>query len=136
MLAGMMRKLPVMPVIGKGEYRLQPVYIDDLCGIVARAISDNFTYGKTFDIGGPEILTYMEIVDLVGKIIGKRIFGFHQPVFFMRLLAAIFDRFPWFPVTRDQITMLYDESHTDDNRLFDRYGVAPRKLTDALGEYL
>jgi NADH dehydrogenase len=84
MLAGMMRKFPVMPVIGKGEYRLQPVYIDDLCEIVVRTVGDEFTFGKVFDIGGPEVLTYVEIVDLVGKIIGKRILKFHQPVFFMR----------------------------------------------------
>jgi NADH dehydrogenase len=136
MLAGMMRKFPVMPVIGKGEYRLQPVYIGDLCEIVVRTVGDEFTFGKVFDIGGPEVLTYVEIVDLVGKIIGKRMLKFHQPVFLMRWMAAIFERFSWFPITRDQIAMLYDQSRTDDSRLFDRYDIAPRKLTDTLGEYL
>lgn len=136
MLAGMLRKFPIMPIIGKGEYRLQPVYVDDLSEIVVRTIGDDFTFGESLEIGGPEVLTYVEIIDTVAKTIGKKAIKIGQPVFFMRFLANLFDRFPWFPLTRDQITMLYDESYTDDRRLFDRYGVSPRKLRDALGEYL
>jgi len=136
MLAGMLRKFPVMPVIGKGKYRLQPVYVDDLSEIIVRTVGDDYAFDESFEIGGPEVLTYLEIIDTVARTIGKKTLKFRQPVFFMRFLAALFDRFSWFPLTRDQITMLYDESYTDDRRLFDRYGITPRKLRDALAEYL
>jgi uncharacterized protein YbjT (DUF2867 family) len=136
MFAGMLRRFPVMPVIGKGEYRLQPVYIDDLCKLVIQTVGDDFTFGESFEIGGPEVLTYVEIIDTVATIIGKKALKIRQPAFFMRFLATLFDRFSWFPLTRDQITMLYDESYTDDRRLFDRYGITPRRLEDTLAEYL
>jgi len=136
MFAGMLRKFPAMPVIGSGKYRLQPVYVDDLSEIVVQTVGDDYAFDDSFEIGGPEVLTYIEIIDTVAKTIGKKALKIGQPVFFMRFLAALFDRFSWFPLSRDQITMLYDESYTDDRRLFDRYGITPRKLQDALAEYL
>lgn len=136
MIVGFLNRFSLMPLIGKGRYRLQPVYVDDLCEVILRSVDDDFTYDGIFEIGGPEVLSFNEIVDTVGEALGKRAMKIHQPVFFMRSLAAIFGRFAWFPVTRDQITMLYDESYTDDSRLFDHFGITPRKLRDALGEYL
>ena len=136
MIAGFLKKFSVMPVIGDGKYRLQPVHVDDLCEVIIKSLGDKFTYGEIFEIGGPEILTFNEIVDIVGNTLGKRAIKLHQPVFIMKILAALFDRFSWFPVTRDQIAMLYDESYTDDIRLFDRYGITPRKLQVSLGDYL
>jgi len=136
MFAGMLRKFPAMPVIGSGKYRLQPVYVDDLSEIVVQTVGDDYAFDDSFEIGGPEVLTYIEIIDTVAKTIGKKAIKIKHPAFFMRFLAALFDRFSWFPLTRDQITMLYDESYTNDRRLFDRYGITPRKLQDALAENL
>ncbi|UCE65759.1 MAG: NAD-dependent epimerase/dehydratase family protein [Candidatus Zixiibacteriota bacterium] len=136
MIAGFVKKFSVMPVIGDGKYRLQPVRVDNLCQVIIKSLGDEFTSGKTFEIGGPEILTFNEIVDIVGNALGKKVIKLRQPIFIMKILAALFGRFSWFPVTRDQIIMLYDESYTDDIRLFDRYGITPRKLQDSLGDYL
>ena len=136
MIAGIVKKFPIMPVIGNGRYRLQPVHIDDLCEAIALSLADDFTHNKTFEIGGPEVLTFNEIVDLTGRTLGKKAIKFHQPVLIMRLFAALFDRFPWFPVTRDQISMLFDENRTEDSRLFDRYNIIPKQLGDGMKEYL
>ena len=136
MIAGFLKKFSVMPVVGHGKYRLQPVHVDDLCEVILKTIDDEFAYNKTFEIGGREILTFNEIVDIVGKTLGKKVIKLHQPVFIMKILAALFDRFPWFPVTRDQITMLYDESYASDILLFDRYRIMPETLSDGLRDYL
>jgi NADH dehydrogenase len=136
MIAGFINKFSVMPVIGDGRYRLQPVHVDDLCQVISKTIHDDFAYNKTFEIGGPEILTFNEIVDIVGNALGKKAIKLHQPVFIMKILAALFGRFPWFPVTRDQIAMLYDESYTSDSILFDRYEITARTLKESLGDYL
>ena len=54
----------------------------------------------------------------------------------MRTLAALFDRFRWFPVTREQIAMLFMENFTDDNQLFDRYKITRTSLADGIRDYL
>jgi nucleoside-diphosphate-sugar epimerase len=136
MIAGFLKRFSVMPVIGDGEYRLQPVHIDDLCAVVTKSIDDRFAFGEIFDIGGPEIMTFNELVDTVADALDKKCRKFHQPVFFMRILAAVFGRFSWFPVTREQISMLYAENYTYDSRLFDRYGITPKKLADSIRDYL
>jgi NADH dehydrogenase len=100
MLAGMIRRFPLMPVIGDGEYRLQPVHIDDLCRVIIKSMDDDFAFGKTFEMGGPEVLSYNGILEIIESISGRKIFKIHQPVAMMRLLAGLFGRFSWFPVTR------------------------------------
>lgn len=136
MIARFIRRYSVMPVIGNGKYRLQPVHVDDLCEVIMRSIDDDFARHKTFEIGGPEILTFDEIVDIIGNILGQRAIKFHQPVFIMKILAAIFGGFPWFPVTRDQIAMLFLENYTENSELFTRYDITPKKLKDSLADYL
>lgn len=136
MIAGYIRRFSIMPVIGDGNYRLQPVCIEDLCGVIMKAINDDFSFEKRFDIAGPDILTFNELVDIVATAVGKNAKKLHQPVFVMRTLAALFDRFRWFPVTREQIAMLFMENFTDDNQLFDRYKITRTSLADGIRDYL
>lgn len=136
MLIRMIKKLPLVPVIGNGEYRMQPVYIDDLCNVIIRSLNENFTFGNTFDIGGPEIITYNRMLEALETVLGRRSPKIHQPVFIMRILAKVLGRFSWFPITSEQLTMLLDESFTDDNSLFERYNIHPRPFEEGLRDYL
>ena len=135
MFSGMIKRLPAVPVIGEGHYVLQPVHIDDIAAGLSALLDDNQAFGKTYEIGGPEILTFNEILDRIGTGIGKkRVRKFHQPVMFMRTLAFVFRRLAWFPVTREQITMLLQGNSTTDTRFFDLHGIKPKSFTDSLTE--
>ncbi len=69
-IAWMLRRLPVFGVFGDGQYRLQPIYVDDLAKL---AVEEGAATGtRTIDAIGPETFTYRELVQVIGEIIGKR----------------------------------------------------------------
>ncbi len=137
MFARMVRYLPVVPVIGNGQYRLQPVHVDDVCTAYVRALTDERSVGRTFEFGGPDILTFNRILDEIGKAIGRKIVPkIHQPVGFMHFLAGLFGRCSLFPVTNEQIIMLLEDSYTEDNSVYELFDFKPRPFGPGLAEYL
>ncbi|MEE9553795.1 MAG: complex I NDUFA9 subunit family protein [candidate division Zixibacteria bacterium] len=137
MFANMIKRLPVMPVIGDGNYQLQPVHVDDISAGVIGAIDDKRVIDKTFEIGGPEIMTFNRVLDEIGAALGrKKVKKIHQPVPLMKALSGIFERFAWFPVTGEQITMLLEGNFTNDRSFFDLYGIIPRKFNQSLNGLL
>jgi NADH dehydrogenase len=69
MLAGFIRSSPIVPVIGDGKYRMQPISADDVARCYAIALKKPETIGKGYNICGPDRLTYLEIVDAVAKVL-------------------------------------------------------------------
>ena len=133
MLSNMVWKLPVVPVVGDGRYKIQLVHIDDVCMGFRKALLDERAIGKTFEIGGPDILTYDEILDAMGRAANKtKVRKFHQPLFLMRKMAAILGNFQWFPITNDQITMLLESNHTNDQFFWEMFGLTAKKFEQSL----
>jgi len=95
---------PVTPVIGKGTQRLQPIWADDL----ARAVTLAVRRGDDLlvEIGGPDIVDWNEFWAQLKSALGTRRPAIHVPFWFMRPQAAIMERLPRPPVTRDQLRML------------------------------
>ena len=98
------RLAPVTPVIGKGTQRLQPIWADDLARAVTLAVrrSDDLLV----EIGGPDIVDWNEFWSQLKAALGTRRPALHVPFWFMRPQAAIMERLPHPPVTRDQLRML------------------------------
>lgn len=106
-LAGLLRVLPAMPVIGDGEYQLQPISADDVARCFAEALEKPETMGETFELCGPDRLSYNELLDTIARVMGKgRVLKIKNPLPLMRLVVPLFEGFSFFPVTSDQITML------------------------------
>ena len=127
MLGGMIKRLPAVPVIGDGNYVLQPVHIDHIAEGIGRLLDDERAFGKTFEIGGPETLTFNQILDRIGDNLGrKRVRKFHQPAGIMRVFASLLERFPWFPLTCEQLTMLLEGNSTSEREFFDLCGMEPK----------
>jgi uncharacterized protein YbjT (DUF2867 family) len=136
MLVNMIR-LPLVPVVGNGKYLLQPVWIGDVAMGFKKALEDSRTYGKTYEFGGPDILTYDQILDILGESLGKRrIRKLHFPVALLRPMASIFGQFRYFPLTNDQITMLLDGNYTEDRTFFETFNISPKSFRDGLKEYI
>jgi uncharacterized protein YbjT (DUF2867 family) len=98
------RLAPLTPVVGDGKSRLQPIWVDDVAEFFARAV-DTPT-GGTFEIGGPEAVTWNEFYDRVKRVLGKRRGTVHLPVGLVRVGATLLEKLPGAPITRDQLTML------------------------------
>jgi uncharacterized protein YbjT (DUF2867 family) len=137
MFADMIRKAPFMPVIGDGRYRMQPVWVEDVASGFVRCLEMPQTIGKTYEIGGPEKIAFEQMLDLIGKAMGKSsVRKIHLPIGMMRILAHYFGKFGFFPVTSDQIAMLLAESVTNDQTYQRDFGITPRQFADGISEYI
>jgi NADH dehydrogenase len=85
---------------------LSPVHAADVADAIAGSLDDPAASGRTFRLGGPEALTWKEIVQRIARATGRRKLILPMPVGLMYLAASVFDRWPRFPVTRDQLRML------------------------------
>jgi uncharacterized protein YbjT (DUF2867 family) len=117
------RLSPVIPLFGAGDQRLQPIWIDDVAEYYAAAIDRPEAANRTFELGGPDVVTYEELYDRIKRVLGKRRAKLHVPFGVMRLNAAILEALPGpSPVTRDQLKMLAVDnvvSNDDARETFD-----------------
>jgi uncharacterized protein YbjT (DUF2867 family) len=97
---------PLTPVVGSGEVRLQPIWVDDVAQFFAQAVDTPAAADRTFEIGGPEAVTWNAFYARVKKVLGVRRGTMHLPVGLVRAGAAVLERLPGAPITRDQLTML------------------------------
>jgi NADH dehydrogenase len=96
----------VTPIVGPGTQRIQPIWVDDVARYFAAAVDDPRAANRTFELGGPDIVTWNEFWDRLKRALGKRRPSMHLPFGLMRVQAAVLERLPNPPVTRDQLTML------------------------------
>lgn len=116
----------IFPIVGDGKARFQPVYVGDLVEAVARAVDDEATIGRELGIGGPEVLTYEEIVRRVLAALGARRALVHVPVPLLRPAVAIMARLPNPPVTPSLLDLLKVDNVVEHNALVEHFGIAPR----------
>jgi len=124
---------PVVPVPGSGKNRFQPMWSGDVAECFARALNDPATAGKTYEIGGPEHLTYEQVLDMVMAKLGAKRVKIHVPLFAMRPVAILMDAFlkdP--PVTPVQLKQLKLDNTTALDSVERSFGFKPKSLADGL----
>ncbi len=100
------RLAPVTPIVGPGTQRIQPIWVDDVAAYFAAAVDEPQAANRTFELGGPDVVTWNEFWERLKRALGTRRPSVHLPFGLMRAQAAVFERLPKAPVTRDQLTML------------------------------
>jgi NADH dehydrogenase len=126
LLARLVKWLPAVPVIGDGRYRLQPVAVEQVAEGFARALLRPETKGQVYEVGGPRAYAFTEILDLIGRALGKsKVRKVHQPLALMRPLVRLLESLPFFPLTRDQLTMLQEDSVCDPEPFFRAFDLPP-----------
>jgi NADH dehydrogenase len=136
MLVTQLRLAPVLPVIGSGRYRLQPVHADDVARCFAEALDMPETIGNTYELCGSDRMSYEELLDAVAAAIGKTPpLKPHLPLVLMKLVIPILQNIPQFPITIDQLQMLLEENICD-GAWKKTFGFEPRGFREGIGEYL
>ena len=98
---------PVTPIIGSGEQRIQPLWVDDVAAYFVKAIDDQAATNRTFELGGPDVVSWNEFWERLKRALGVRRPSMHVPIGFMRLNALVTERLPGeIPLTRDLLKML------------------------------
>lgn len=100
----------------KGAVVMSPVHIDDVTSAFVAALQNEETIGKTYCLGGPEVLTWKTMVRRIAAATGRKKLILPMPIRIMRIGATLFDWLPFFPVTRGQLTML-EEGNTADPKI-------------------
>jgi NADH dehydrogenase len=103
---------PVTPIAGSGEQRLQPIWVDDVASYFVRALDDDAPTAGTFELGGPDVVSWNELWARLKEALGVRRPSVHVPMALMRLNALVTERLPGnIPLTRDLLKMM----ETGDN---------------------
>ena len=108
-LATFMRQVklsPVVTVIGPGLERIQPIWVDDVAEYFARAVDQPSAANRTFEIGGPDVVTWNELYERIAKVLGKRRRLAHVPYGVARTGARLTGWLPGAPLTADQVAMI------------------------------
>lgn len=88
-LVNFIRQWPVVPIFGNGEYKMQPLHVEDLVEAVMRLIKQKDIRNVTFEIGGGSIVTMNEFVDLVCKSLKLKRLKIHLPILLCKILFGI-----------------------------------------------
>ena len=128
---------PPVPAVGfhtgwspeKGQLMMSPVYVEDVASAFVRSLDNPETVGKTYEIGGPEELSWTQMLQRVAEAVGKRKIVLPMPIAFMKFGATLFDWLPFFPVTRDQLTMLAEGNTADPAVVEYLIGTPPRPFS-------
>jgi NADH dehydrogenase len=137
MLARMVRRLPVVPVIGEGRQKLQPVPVEQVAEAFQRALIRPETVKQVYEVGGPDAVSLVELLDAIGRALGHpQVRKVHLPVGFMRAVATILQGIPSFPLTTDQIAMLAADNVCDPTPFFRAFGLTPIPLQAGLERVL
>jgi uncharacterized protein YbjT (DUF2867 family) len=98
---------PVTPIPGPGRQKIQPIWIDDVGAYFAKALDEPAAANRTFELGGPDTVTWNEFWQRLKRTLGIRRPTVHMPMSFMRLNALVTERLPGdIPLTRDLLKML------------------------------
>ncbi len=133
-LRDLLQMLPVVvPILGDGKYLLQPVSLQNVSEGFVKALTEEKSVGKVYDVAGPDRFTYDALLDVVADALGVRKMKIHQPMFVMKMMASALGGFTFFPVSRDQITMLEEGNITDHWRMFyDDFKITPSRIAEDL----
>lgn len=120
----------------RGAVTMSPVHAGDVAAAFVAALDDASTIGEIVALGGPEALSWTEMLARVAAAAGRRKWILPVPIGLVRVAALLFDRLPSFPVTRDQLTMLAQGNTAKPDSLLRLIGREPRRFSAETLGYL
>jgi uncharacterized protein YbjT (DUF2867 family) len=139
--AGLARFLPFLPLIGGGKTKFQPVYVGDLAEAIARSVDGQLKAGAIYEIGGPDVKTFKECLELVLEQTGRRRPLIPIPFGIAKIQGSILGMLPKPLLTKDQVVMLeHDNIVSDKAKLagltLEGIGISPASAEAILPSYL
>jgi len=133
----LLRRLPIYPMFGRGLTRLQPAFVDDVAGAVARALQGTETLAITYECGGPRVYSYEEFLRAVAHEAGLKPILIPIPFAAWHALAWFAEMLPGPPVTRNQVELMQvDTVSSPQMPGFGQLGISPHSVEEMLQEIL
>ncbi|MCZ6604215.1 MAG: complex I NDUFA9 subunit family protein [Alphaproteobacteria bacterium] len=135
--AAVARFSPALPLIGGGDARFQPAYVCDVAEAVVAALTNPDTAGRTYELGGPQIYSFRQLLELLLTVIGRKRLLVPVPFWAAMVKAFFLELLPVPPLTRDQVRLLcQDNVVTDGVAGFADLGISPIAPEVILPTYL
>lgn len=137
LFAELARLSPLLPLIGGGKTRFQPVYVADVAEAVVKTLTDPACAGKTYELGGPRVYSFKELLQLMLTVIRRRRLLVPLPFWAASLEATFLELMPVPLLTRDQVRLLkHDNVVAPDALGLKDIGIAPTAVELILPTYL
>ena len=131
------RLSPVLPLIGGGHTRFQPVYVGDVAEAIVRALATPAARGETYELGGPTVYSFKELMELLLSVIDRRCLLVPVPFLLAEIEAVFLELLPVPPLTRDQVRLLrHDNVVSEGARTLADLGIEATAIELVLPTYL
>ena len=139
--AAMARLSPILPLVGGGETRFQPVYVGDVAHAALAALNGRASAGTTYELGGPAIRSFRDLLTYVLETTNRRRLLVPVPFALARIKASVLELLPNPPLTVDQVTLLETDNVVSDvatreGRTLEGLGVTPTTIEAIVPGYL
>jgi NADH dehydrogenase len=139
--AAMARMSPVLPLIGGGNTRFQPVFVGDVASAIADAVDGKLKAGTTYELGGPEVRTFKQLLEYVLATVERKRLLVPVPFFLAKLQAMALQFLPVPLLTPDQVELLrvdnvVSEAAKAEGRTLQGLGIAPEPIAAIVPSYL
>ncbi len=139
--AKMAKVSPFLPLIGGGHSKFQPVYVGDVAEAVAKAVDGALKGGKVYELGGPQVASFRECLDIMQQIIDESRTYVSIPWFLAKAMGKLTGWLPGAPITLDQVKMLENDTIVSDeaikqSRTLEGMGINPTNMETILPSYL
>jgi uncharacterized protein YbjT (DUF2867 family) len=123
---------PVIPLINGGKALIQPVALEDVCACMAKALRMPETQGKTYELGGPDRVSYREIFEQAASRAGRKAPTLTVGAGAIRPVVGLFQHCEGFPLTVDQLSMLSEDNVCEIDAFVKTFGVTPASFREAI----
>lgn len=139
--ASLARVMPVLPLIGGGDTKFQPVFVGDVAIAILKAAEGKTAVKTVYELGGPEVKSFRELMELVLREIGRKRLLLPIPFGLAKLQAFFLEMLPGKLLTRDQVELLkfdniVSEEAERDGRTLKGLGIQPTSMEAVLEGYL
>ena len=111
-------------IFSAGKFKMSPIHVKDVSKVFVDCINNNHAFKKVYELGGKDY-NWKEIISIISNAYNKKKMTIPAPALFIYSIAFFLDRFSWFPISRDQITMLLEGNTCNSDIIFKRYNIKP-----------
>jgi len=137
----MARMMPVLPLVGGGETKFQPVFVGDVAQAIVKAVGGQTRGGTIYELGGPQVRSFKELMEYVLAVTERRRLLVPLPFGLARLQAMVLQYMPKPLLTPDQVELLrtdniVSDAATADGRTLAAFGIEPAAMEAVVPSYL
>jgi NADH dehydrogenase len=122
--------------VNAGMFRMSPVHVKDVATVFVKALDMPETAGQMYELCGPQALSWKDILQMIAAAAGTSKRALPAPAMLLKVLAAALDQYAFFPITRDQLTMLMEGNTCGGQDAFQTFGLEPAPFDTTRLSYL